>query len=182
MKKVVLIVALVVSFVAVFPLSVRLSDPFFTYPFHKDWHNAVLLIWPDHVEARSFNDIAEVSPRPKVATYTFNVSPDREAWVKEQVRRLTPPNGNASWTVHVKQLGASRHEIRLELMGDGISGLIYEAQPDEIIPMRSRLGGPAGAFVILAANLVLWGGAWLLLWFVSRIIRGRKQSPAVSAA
>ena len=67
-------------------------------------------------------------------------------------------------------------------MGDGISGLIYEAQPDKIIPLRSRLGGPSGAFVILAANLALWGGGWLLLWFMIRIIRRRRQSIAVSAA
>lgn len=181
MKKAVLIVALVASFIAVFPLSVRLADPFFTYPFHKDWYHAVLLIWPDHVEARSFNDVAELSPRPKDAPYTFNVAPDREAWVKEQVRRLPSPNGSASWTIHVKQLGASRQEIRLELMGDGISGLIYEAQPEKIIPLRSRLGGPAGAFVILAANLLLWGGGWLLLWFVSRIMRRRRESLPVYA-
>jgi hypothetical protein len=163
MKKAFLVVVLVASFIAAFPLSIRLADPFFTYPFHKDWYHAVLLIWPDHVEARWFNDVAEVSPRPKDATYIFSVAPDRKAWVKEQVRRLPSPNGNASWTVHVKQLSASRQEIQLELMGDGILGLIYEAQPDKIIPLRSRLGGPAGAFVILAANLLLWGAGWLVL-------------------
>jgi len=182
MKRAVLIVALGASFIGVFPLSVRLADPFFTYPFHKDWHHAVLLIWPDHVEARSFNDVAEVSPRPKDAPYTFNVALEREAWVKEQVRRLPSPNGNASWTIHVKQLGAARQEIRLELMGDGISGLIYEAKPDEIIPLRSRLGGPAGAFVMLATNLVLWGAAWLFLWFVIRFISRRRHSPTVAPA
>lgn len=181
MKKAVLIVVLVASFIAVFPLSVRLADPFFTYPFHEDWHHAVLLIWPDHVEARSFNDVAEVSPRPKDSPYTFNVAPDREAWVKEQVRGLPSPNGKASWSIHVKQLGASRQEIRLELMGDGISGLLYEAKPDDITPLRSRLGGPAGAFVILAANLVLWGG-WLFLRFVMRFMHRRRQSPTLSEA
>jgi hypothetical protein len=182
MKKAVLIVALVTSFIAVFPLSVRFADPFFTYPFYKDWNHAVLLIWPDHVEARSFNDVAEVSPRSKDASYTFSIAPDREAWVKEQVRKLPSPNGSASWTIHVKQLGASRQQIQFELMGDGISGLIYEAQPDKIIPLRSRLGGPAGSFVILAANLVLWSGGWLLVWFVSRVIRKRGRSLAVSTA
>jgi hypothetical protein len=177
MKKAVLTVTLVASFIAVSPLSVRLADPFFTYPFHKDSYHPVLLVWPDHVEARSFNDVAEVSPRSKDAPYTFSVTPDREAWVKEQVRRLPSPNGSASWTIHVKQLGASRQQIRFELMGDGISGLIYEAQPDKIIPLRSRLGGPAGAFVILAANLVLWSGGWLSVWFVGRVIRKRRQRP-----
>src|SRR5207245_11225931 len=90
-KKAVLIVVLVASFIALFPLSARVADPFFTYPFHKDWHHAVLLIWPDHVEARSLDDVAEVSPRSKDAPYTFNVAPGREAWVEEQVRRLPSP-------------------------------------------------------------------------------------------
>jgi hypothetical protein len=176
MKKALLTVSLVTSFIVTFPLSGRFADPFFTYPFHKDWYHAVLLIWPDHVEARLFNDVAEVSPRPKDAPYTFSVAPGREAWVNEQVRRLPSPNGSASWTIHVKQLGASRQEIRFESMGDGISGLIYEAQPDKIIPLHSRLAGPAGAFVILATSLVLWAASWLLVWIVSRIIRNRGQS------
>ena len=182
MKKAALIVALIASFVAAFPLSMRLADPFFTFPFRKDWYQCVLLIWPDHVEARSFDDLAEVSPSSKDASYIFNISLDREARVREQVRRLPSPNSDASCTIHVKQLGASRQEIRLELLGDGIAGLIYEAQPDQIIPLRSRAGGPAGAFVILAANLLLWGGVWLLLWILSRIIRRRRQSLPVSAA
>src|SRR4029077_14389310 len=93
----------------------------------------------DHVEARSFDDLSEVSPRPKNASYSFNVSPDRETWVREQVRKLPSPNGSAAWTIHVKQLGLSRQEIRLELMGDGITGLICEARPDEIIPLRRNL-------------------------------------------
>jgi hypothetical protein len=29
---------LVISFIAAFPLSIRLADPFFTFPFHKDWY------------------------------------------------------------------------------------------------------------------------------------------------
>ncbi|HET6179071.1 MAG TPA: hypothetical protein VFE61_19235 [Candidatus Sulfotelmatobacter sp.] len=179
MKKAALVLVLVASFVAAFPLTMRVADPFFSFPFRKDWYHCVLLVWPDHVEARSFDDLSEVSPRPKDASYTFNVSPDREAWVREQVRKLPSPNGNAAWTIHVEQLGTSRQEIRLELMGDGIAGLIYEARPDEIIPLRSRAGGPAGAFVILAVNLVLWGAGWLLLWLLSRIIRKREQSFAV---
>jgi hypothetical protein len=181
-KKSVLIVALVASFIAVFPLSVRFADPFFTYPFRKDWHHSVLLIWPDQVEARPFHDVAEVSPRSKDAPYTFNVAPDREDWVKEQVRKLPSPTGSASWTIHVKQLGASRQEVRFKLVGDGISGLIYEALPDKIVPLRSRLSGPEGAFVILAAHLALWCGGWLLLWFASRVLRRRRQSFAVSPA
>jgi len=180
MKKAALVLALLATFVAAFPLSMRLADPFFTFPFHRDWYKCVLLIWPDHIEARSFADLSEVSPRPKDASYTFIIPPDREAWVREQVRKLPSPNGDASWAIHVKQLGVSRQEIRLELMGDGFAGLIYEAQPDKIIPLRSRAGGPAGAFVILAANLLLWGGTWFSLWFLSRILRRLRRPLATS--
>jgi hypothetical protein len=77
MKKAVRIAAIVASFIAILPLSFRVADPFFTFPFHKEWHHAVLLIWPDHVEARWFNDVSEVSPRPKDALYTFFVAPER---------------------------------------------------------------------------------------------------------
>jgi hypothetical protein len=91
MKKAALVVALVTSFIAVFPLSIRLADPFFTFPFHKDWYHCVLLVWPGHVEARSFDDLAEVSPRPKDVSYTFNVSPDPESCEKSRrERRWTP--------------------------------------------------------------------------------------------
>lgn len=76
--------------------------------------------------------------------------------------------------IRVKQLGATRQESRLELMSDRISGLIYEAQSDKIIPQRSRLGGPAGSFVILTANPVPWAGGWPLLWVLSRILHARK--------
>lgn len=177
MKKGVLIVALAASFIAMFPLSIRLADPFFTFPFHEDWNHAVLLIWPDHVEARWFKDAAEVSPRPRTASYAFNIAPDQETWVKEQLRRLPSPNGNASWTIHVKQLGPSRQEIQLDLIGDGITGLVYEAQADQIVPLCSRLAGPAGAFVILAANLALWGAGWLFLCWVIRPTNRSRHSP-----
>jgi hypothetical protein len=182
MKRAVLIIALVASFIALFPLSFRLANPFFTYPFHKNWRHAVLLIWPDHVEARWFDDVSEVSPRPKDAPYTFNVEPEREAWVKQQVRMLPSPNGDASWTIRVKQLAASRQQIQFELLGDGVSGIIYDAGPDEIVPLRSRLGGPGGAFIILAVNLALWGSIWLLLWAASRFMPRRRKLPAVSVA
>jgi hypothetical protein len=76
MKKVLVVVALVASFAILFPVSVHIADPFFTHPFHKEWRHAVLLIWPDHVEARSFDHLSEVSPRAPNAGYTFNISPE----------------------------------------------------------------------------------------------------------
>ncbi len=178
MKKAILILTLVASFISLIPISLHLANPFFTYPFRTDWRHAVLLIWPDHVEARWFHDVSEVSPRPKNAPYTFNVAPNREAWVKEQVRKLQPPNGNASWIVHIQQLGESRQRIQLELMGAGILGIVYEATPEEIIPKRSRLAGPAGAFIILTANLLLWSGCWLLIRLASRLMQRRRRSPS----
>ena len=160
---------LAVSFVGIFPLSVRLADPLFTHPFRSDWRHPVLLIWPDHVEMRWFYDVAEVSPRPKSATYTFNIAPERQAWVENKVRSTPSPNGNAVWIIHVKQLGPSRQRVQLELLGDGISGIVYEARPDEVVPLRSRVTGAGGAFVILAVHALLWGGFWLLVWVVSRL-------------
>jgi hypothetical protein len=51
MKKAVPIVALVAGFMAVFPFSIRLADPFFTFPFRNDWDHAVLLIFRNRKES-----------------------------------------------------------------------------------------------------------------------------------
>lgn len=102
-----------------------------------------------------------MSPVPKGAGYTFNVAPERQAWVESKVRSTPSPNGNAAWIIHIKQLGRLNQRIQLELLGDGITGIVYEAGPEGIVPLRSRLAGPAGAFVVLAVHLLLWGGFWL---------------------
>jgi hypothetical protein len=163
-KKAAFIALLVTSFIGLFPLSIRLADPFFTYPFRTGWQYQypVLLVWPDHVEMRWFHDVSEVSPRLKAGGYTFNVAPERQSWVESKVRSTSWP-GDAGWIIHVKQLGPSRQQIQLELLGDGITGIIYEATPGAIVPLHSRLAGPAGAFVILVVHLLLWGGLWLLI-------------------
>lgn len=180
LKRVVLIILLAGSFVAVFPISVRLGDPLFTYPFRTGWQYKypVLLIWPDHVEMRWFQDVSEVSPIPKGAGYTFNVAPERQAWVENKVRSTPSPNGNAAWIIHVKQLGPTRQQIQLELLGDGITGLIYEVRAEEFVPLRSRLAGPLSSLSILAVHLLLWGGLWLLVWFISRLTRRLRQQTA----
>jgi hypothetical protein len=166
-----------------FPISIRLSDPLFTYPFRTGWQYQypVLLVWSDHVEMRWFHDIDEISPRPKSASYTFNVTPERQAWVEKNVRSTPAPDvGNAGWIIHVKQLSPSKQRIQLELLGDGIKGIIYDAGPEEIVPLKSRLAGPAGAFEILVVHLLLWGGFWLLVWFISRPLPQRHgQRPLV---
>jgi hypothetical protein len=171
--KIIRVVLLVASFIGLFPLSIRLADPLFTHPFHTGWQYEypVLLVWPDHVEMRWFHDISEVSPRSKDAAYTFNVAPERQAWVEKNVRSTPAPHGaDASWIIHVKQTGPSRQQIQLELLGDGITGIIYEAGSEEIVPLRSRDIGPAGAFAVLAVHLLLWGGFWVLLLLVPRLL------------
>jgi hypothetical protein len=177
--KIIRVVLLVASFIALFPLSIRLSDPLFTHSFRTGWQYEypVLLVWPDHVEMRWFHYISEVSPRSKDAGYTFNVAPERQAWVEKNVRSAPAPHGaDASWIIHVKQIGPSRQQIQLELLGDGITGIVYEAGPEKILPLRSRLIGPAGALVILAVNLFLWGGFWFLVWSITRLGTSRRTT------
>jgi hypothetical protein len=176
-KKIVCSVLLLASFVACFPISIRVADPFFTHPFRTGWQYQypILLVWPDHVEMRWVHNASELSPRSKGAAYTFNVEPERQAWVESTVRKTPSPNGNAAWVIHVRQLGPARQQIQLELLGDGITGIVYEARPEEIVPLRSRLTGPAGAFVILAVQLVLWGGFWLLIWFCVRLLASHRK-------
>jgi hypothetical protein len=182
-KKIVLIALLAVSFIGLFPIAARLGDPLFTYPFRTGWQYEypVLLVWPDHIEMHWFHDISEVSPRPANAPYTFNVAPERQAWVENKVRSTPAPNGaDAGWIIHVKQFGLSRQQIQLELMGDGIIGLVYEVRGDEIVPLRSRLAGPLSSFSILFVLLLLWGGFWLLVWLVSHLVkRQHRQRLAV---
>jgi hypothetical protein len=178
-KGIALVVLLVASFVGLFRVSIRLADPLFTLPFHAEWKHPVLLVWPDHVEIRWFDHVSEVSPRPKGEDYTFNVAPDRQAWIESKVRSTTVPGVDAGYTIHVKQLGPSRQRIQLDSLGDGISGIIYEAKPEEILPLHSRASGPAGALTILMVHLLLWGGLWLLVWLIFRVLRGRFREPPV---
>jgi hypothetical protein len=173
-RTIALIALVIASFIGLFPISIRLADPAFTHSFRTGWQYLypVLLVWPDHVEMRWFHDISEVSPVPKGAGYTFNVAPERQAWVESKVRSTPSPNGDAAWIIHVKQLGHSKQQIQLEVLGDGITGIVYAAGPEGIVPLRSRLAGPAGAIVILAVHLLLWGGFWLLV----RLIPHREMS------
>jgi hypothetical protein len=170
MKKPLLILAVILSFFAFIPISARLADPFFTRPFDRypNFVLPILLVWPDHIEIRSVHSIAEISPLPNNAGYSFNVPPEREAWVKQQVRDTPSPNPlKAGWIIHIQQLGPERQRIQLELMGDGYHGVVYEARPHEIIPIGKRLAGAGGAFVILGVHLPLWGGAWCIAWLAS---------------
>lgn len=183
-RKIALRLLQIVTFVGLFPTSVRLGDPLFTYPFRTGWQYEypILLVWADHVEMRWFRDISEISPRPKAAKYTYTVEPQRQGWVEAKVRSTPAPNGaDAGWIIHVKQLGPSRQQIQLELMGDGITGLIYEVRGDEVVPLRSRSAGPLSSYSILMVHLVLWGGLWFLVWVVFRLLRRRPQTPVLES-
>ena len=170
MKKAAFILVLVVSFLALFPLSWRLADPLFTHPFRKDLpSDPVLLVCPDHVEILWLHNLSDGSPVPMGTGCTLNVMPERQKWVEKPVRALPAPNpGKASWQIHVKQVGEAHQQIALELIGDGISGLIYEAKQNVAIPLNSRLTGPLGVVFPLLINVLLWFTVWGLIWVVRK--------------
>jgi len=169
-RKIGFVIFLIVSFIGLVPISWLLADRTFTHPFPKEQDSdcPVLLVWPDHVEIRWFRKASEVSPRPTDAGYTFAVPPDREAWVKSKVASTPAPDGaDAGWIIRVKQISPSRQRIQLELLGDGIHGIIYEATRDEIVPLRLRLTGPSGAYIFGGIQMSLWGGlGWFVRWRV----------------
>lgn len=168
-RKIVFEILLTVAFLGLFPVSVRVADPLFNHPIRTGGEYPVLLVWHDHVEMRWFRDLAEISPRLKDAHYTFNVAPDRQRWVEQQVRSTPLPKGvDASWIIDVKQISPSKQRIKLEVLGDGIAGLIYEANPDSIVPLKSRRAGPLDSLIILAVHLLIWGAFWLLAWMAFR--------------
>ena len=179
-RKIAFRLLLIATFTGLFPISARLGDRLFTHPFRTGWQYEypILLVWADHVEMRWFHDISEISLRPKAADYTYNVELQRQAWVEAKVRSTPAPNGaDAGWIIHVKQLGPSEQQIQLELMGDGITGLIYEVRGDEVVPVRSRSVGPGGAYLILIVHLVLWGGLGFVMRVAFRLTK--KESPEI---
>jgi hypothetical protein len=168
-----LIVLRIITFVALFPISVRLADSLFTQPFQAGLIHPVLLVWPDRVEMQWFNSLSEVSPLAADANYSYSVPPERESWVKAKVRDTPSPNGNAVWIIQVKQLGAGEQEIRLELMGDGITGIIYEATSNRITPLHTLRAGPLDSIKVLLVHLSVWGAIWLAFSLVTWRVNAR---------
>lgn len=170
-----------ISLVLLTPISARLADPYFTRPFDPHIPQCVLLVWPDHLETRWVDSISEVSPRPPDAPWSFLIPPERENRVKEELRNQPLPGKGAGWLLKIRHLGPNRQEIRLEIMGDGYLGLIYEATSDRIIPLRTRLAGPDGAFLILCFDLAMCGAGWLLIWSASRFFKLRAKRRSTHA-
>src|SRR5260370_24923164 len=101
LRKILVITLGIVSFVALFPLSIRFSYLLFTRPFKPEWDYPILLVWPDHIEVRWTHSISEGSPRSKGETYTFNVPTERQAWGAEPVRKIRHPGPEVGLVIQV---------------------------------------------------------------------------------
>ena len=172
-RKWLLVSLLGTTWLGLLPVSWRFADPLVNRRFNPDMGMSILLVWPERVEIRRVNDLSEISPRPRGAPYSFLVPPDRHRWVEEQVRRYPSRNPDAGWIIQVKTLGPERQQIRLELFGDGIRGLVYEATATQIIPMYSRLTGPLFTLVVIVTHSALWGILWLGVYLASRFLSHR---------
>jgi hypothetical protein len=174
--RIALVLLVIGSLIVLFPLSLRLANPFATSSYNPAIDARVLLLWPDRIELQPIHNLASFSPRPSNAQYTFLVPPERQAWVTEQLRAYPTPTRGTSWRIRVKPLEPSNQEIELELLGDGIYGVVYKASEEKIVPMRTRLAGPGFAFIVLAIDVV---GSVLLLLIVllfRRFLRLRRGS------
>jgi hypothetical protein len=155
----------VILCIALFPLSVRIADPLATRQWDPRFDTKVLLLWPDHIELRPVSTLPEVSPRPSDAAYSFLIPPERLEWTRERLQAI-PPNDNSGWMIQVRPRGSGKQEVRLEAIGDGYYGMIYEASSEGIVPLRTRLAGPDFVFVILAIYVCLC----TVLFFLGRYV------------
>jgi len=163
-----------ISFFLLFPLSWRIGGRFFTHPFDREFYDPVLLVCSDHVEALRWHEVVKRATPSMGEGCTFHVPPERQEWVMQSLAQLKSP-GDSSWTLRVKQLGGNRQWIDLELLGDGVAGMIYEVRDNEVTPLNSRRSGPLGAVYPLAINLLLWCALWLTVWGI-RLRFTRRES------
>ena len=136
----------------------------------------MLLVWPDHVEIRQIKSISEVSPRPLHAGYVFNIPPERVAWVEEQVRKRPPPSPapDFEWLIRIRQVTHNRQRIQLEAWWkDDFRGLIYEATPNEIVPLKSRSGGIGYATELGLVDFFVWCGGWITIGLIRGLVAKR---------
>jgi hypothetical protein len=158
----------VLSLIALFPLSVRLANPFATLAYNPAVEARILLLWPDRIELRPIADLANFSPRSDNAGYSFLLPTDRLTWVTERLQSYATPTAGTSWRLRVKPLASGRQEITLELLGDGFYGVVYEASEKQVVPLKTRLAGPGFAFIVFGIDVI---GSILLLLIVLRLKR-----------
>jgi hypothetical protein len=158
--------------VILFPLAVRFAAPFATFPYDSTTVDGrVLLLWPDHIELQPIRALANFSPRPPNAEYSFMVPPERQSWVATQLKAYPSPTRSASWSLRVRALESGKQEIELELIGDGIYGVVYEANQQSIIPLKNRLAGPGFAFIVFGIDFLASLSIFLLVTLFRRLLR-----------
>jgi hypothetical protein len=181
-KKIAFGALLLLSFIGIFPLSLRIADPLATRKFDPLINTRVLLLWPDHIELRPIGALNDFSPRPGNAAYTFLIPRDREVWVRDRLRSYPDHARDASWIIAVKELGPDRQRIQLEILGDGFWGMVYEANAARVIPLGTRLAGPLCGFVILGIHPACWGGFRLAVFLLRRLLRPSNRKVITSAS
>jgi hypothetical protein len=175
-SRIALVLLFVGALIAVFPLALRLANPFATLAYNPTIDARILLVWPDRIELQPIRDLANFSPRPANAMYSFMVSPERQAWVKEQLGAYPTPTRGTSWRLRVRPIEPGQQRIDLELLGDGIYGVEYEADQEMVIPLKTRLAGPGFAFIVFGLDVL---GSVLILLIVivfRRFVRLRRGS------
>src|SRR5882762_2682828 len=83
------------SLAALFPLAVRLANPFATFVYNPTVDARILLLWPDRIELQPVRALANFSPRPRNAGYAFVIPPGREGWVRDQLKTYPTPTKSA---------------------------------------------------------------------------------------
>jgi hypothetical protein len=159
-------------------VSIRIADPLATRKFDPSINTRVLLLWPDHIELRAISALNDVSPRSQNAACTFLIPKDRQAWVRDRLRRYPDHARDASWIIAIKELGPTKDQ--LEILGDGFWGMVYEANAERVIPVGTRLAGFGFAFIVLGIHIACWGGFWLVVFAFPRLLR--KSNPITTPA
>ena len=165
MKKASLMIALAISFFMLFPLALRLSDPLFTHAYERSSFDPVLLVCPDHLEILQLHEAGDSKGWANETGCTFQVAPSNPAHIEKSIHGvLSPTPRKSGWVVHVKQAHDGRQRIDLFLLGDGVAGMIYDVQDEQITPLRTRLTGPLSSLIVLVCNFILWSAAWFVAW------------------
>jgi|SRR5579863_6254412 len=169
-----LVVGLIVG---LFPLALRVARPFATFPWNPKIDARILLVWPNHIDLVPVNTMSTFSPRSANAGYTFLVPKERLAWVTEQLKKYPTPTRGTSWQMRIRSIGESRQEIELELLGDGIYGIEYDASDEKVVPLKTRLAGPGFVFIVAGIDVLGSGILLLILLFIVRLLRSRAGGP-----